>query len=252
MALVWVLETSTDPVVLPHVLHLAPEVYWPDEVIKRLPWELVQRILAGLADCFRRNDDGSLEIPTSLRHRAMAFSVGFLFFFWEKLALDLEGFKTWADALGEGFVEEHWHWASGLERISDETACDESTEPTEDAKVFTLVYWTIRHLYYAVVQGVPAGSVYRCRTSASTMDTLLARTMVYLAQQSHIPAKVSSSDWFNYTIYAELPSLELIILYARQAQSVPARAVYLLACGIMLRPSVDDLKNSKGLLVPPR
>ena len=92
-AIVWITETSTDPIVLIDAIQVAPEVIWYPDL--HAPTSVLDFLLPKVAEGVQRRQQG---ISESESDKMDAIYSAFLLFFWNNITLDYNSMKTWAQS----------------------------------------------------------------------------------------------------------------------------------------------------------
>ena len=90
-SVVWLIETSTDPIVLTDAIQVAPEVAWYPDF--QVPTSVLDFLLPKVAESARSRQEGIVEPDAD---RMDSFYSAFLLFFWNHVTLDYKSIKSWA------------------------------------------------------------------------------------------------------------------------------------------------------------
>ena len=89
-ALVWLTETSTDPIVLTDAIHVVPEIPWYPDF--QVPTTVLDVLLSKIGEGARRREQG---IPEPDSHKFYRLYSAFLLLFWNNMILDRKAMKAW-------------------------------------------------------------------------------------------------------------------------------------------------------------
>ena len=136
-AVIWLLDTSTDPVVFFNVMRTIPELHWAPAAVKLLPIEVLDRILDQIYSCFRvgEADFERRPLKNASGGTVTVLITTFLFIYWEKFAVHSSQIKKWVVKLRPQF----------LARSSFHRALRRYRSEGELGRVLELLRWTLSH-----------------------------------------------------------------------------------------------------------
>ncbi|KAH8106844.1 hypothetical protein BXZ70DRAFT_253047 [Cristinia sonorae] len=137
-ATAWLMETTTDPLILVDSMWSVPSIVWPDELIKQLPNDLLERLLSYVRACFQRDHRGRLALVGASRSHAVAFSYGFLSIYWQKIRTSNSNMLHDVSTLLRHLSEE---LSNLLGEVTEQLADD--VADSEDCEVFLLLRLTL-------------------------------------------------------------------------------------------------------------
>ena len=249
-AILWLLDSSTDPLVFAGIIQAIPEIYWTPAAIQLLPISLLDRLLGQIYACFgpRADDFSTLLFIDNNRDTAIAMTAAFLFVYWEKYAVDENEIKTWADTLGPQFAEDSQFDIAKRLQHSDED---------ELGKLFELLTWTLYHAAFlkkyassksdrTPLQSSPLLSI--AYQTSTGLPALRIRTTFYLAQHpEHRISPISSEiHWDN-----RKHILGIIDRQANGASTQDLSATAIIACITIVTGGVPQLVKEMVLIQTP-
>ncbi|TCD68773.1 hypothetical protein EIP91_009786 [Steccherinum ochraceum] len=192
LAVLWLLDATTDPVVRTDILLAVHLMEWPMDLRKKLcTGDRLDFLLQQVVACFRfKTADNSAWLPTTHERRASELCAAFLFLYWELRILDQQASREWCSGSGGLFAVEYQ-----LTIVRAMCAYKNGKPHGDAAVVFYLVYLT-----FTVDQSFSRQSdstLYvpkRCSSTTTNTEFLCTRTLLYLAYVSALeglPAKQS-------------------------------------------------------------
>ncbi|THH28851.1 hypothetical protein EUX98_g5333 [Antrodiella citrinella] len=241
LALLWVLETtSLDPLIVMEVVPFAFHLTWDDDLVKRLPWELLERLFVALVECFQYNTGGELEIPPSIKDKAGGICAAFLFCYWEKSVLEPEESWIWEDSSGYGLIDKYDRWVDKIRAIGSPTNQDSGKDA--NAELFWLMHRTLEQITKKTHWiGRPESTWRRRVVTWASLETLQLRTLVYLNYYACLPLPVVDE------LKRACRELEVIIEHASGAHFDVIVPCFLASAHSMNAPrhAVHEVRNFK-------
>lgn len=106
-SVIWLLDTSTDPIIRLDTLLLLSQTDWTEDLLRdHLSVGMLDLLLDNLVTCFEKETDG-MRLTTLKEERAALICDAFLFIYWELHVLDVRAATCWILSSGRGFAESH-------------------------------------------------------------------------------------------------------------------------------------------------
>ncbi|TCD70575.1 hypothetical protein EIP91_002605 [Steccherinum ochraceum] len=223
----WLLQTSSDPLIHSDALQVIPEVDWPqDTVRRRFTFGHLELLFVRFADCFQVDVAGHCVLPVSEKDAAMALASAFLFVYWEFCTFNQRHMFEWVMHWGRSLVKNR----SGiLEALAGMVAAGYPT-PDEAGIVFAALYLTLgMHFDEVRLFWSPVMHVYHTAGRMS-LELVCARSFWSLA---HV-----STTWQHVN---RCVLVDMIGQCQATAKSSEARHIYFMALAVVL-----GFKPSKG------
>ncbi|TCD64884.1 hypothetical protein EIP91_003460 [Steccherinum ochraceum] len=250
-ALLWLLDTSSDPTVQADALQAAPLLQWPAHLREALctPSRL-DILLQQLALCFQPDVSEHVLLPSFNEQRASGLCAAFLFIYWEFQVFDGNAALRWVRESGRPFYSKYENISRALQGYKLSTH--------EEGSVLYLAYLTLdvrfSELYYA-------GAILGYSSPTMSIQTLCTRTLLYLAQMSRIdvwrPAnrRMILDALSHYSSYSATRRAKTISLmaFAMVLDYKPKSAIYLVEQVMELlawqlnRPNPDQPLSARRL-----
>lgn len=177
-ATMWLLETSTDPIVHADALQILSQIHWPRNMIQELPLTHLDTLLRAIAGCFQSDGRGGKLRAVSLNQpdRLSALCSAFLFLYWERYALDVEEVSEWTRISGRTIIGE---WPDFLDGLCD-VGYNNDVETRSGFETVCLMYLTVGpyFTYTSVNNPISPGLLF----ASTPMETIQYRTAVYLSE----------------------------------------------------------------------
>ena len=188
VALAWLVETSNDPIVLLDAVRAMPTVDWPRDAIERLPLHLLDRLLLCILTCLQEDVTEDTPISRLHRDRLLVYGAAFAFVFGEQLALAEDKLKEWMKGVSRRKD------TGALKKLFLRLRAPRTDLPNqllslgseEGAKYATLtsvtqILWYMDNYnhYSPDERSLP---ITMCYTTSFTMESLRARTTLYVAR----------------------------------------------------------------------
>ena len=228
LAVGWIHETSTDPLVFIDAMRLLLQIKWSSDAIHALPVDVLDRLLDQIHACFQPHtgDRGFSNIVSNKRDLSILSTSAFLFVYWEKLAVNCDQIRAWTTSTS--------HELSGASPLSK--VLDGARHDAELGRLHDLIRFTLRHADYlkrytsrntSSMSPVPRLCSVRHQTPTG-LDALHIRTTFYLAQHAEFRDFHSAEDRQDRRRH-------LLYLIQQQVQGVSSPdvlAVAMLACSV--------------------
>lgn len=185
-AMLWLLQTTTDPVVRADTLQAAPFVQWPAHLFKDFcTGERLDLLLQQLFNCFQTTSTGFAQLPPSHQPRAISVCAAVLFLYWELRVLDGEKARRWVTESGIASVAEHSNLVGVLSRFRPKQVKqpDDKSRPHDHEIILYFTFITLTVHWKETMKTTP---IIGYSNTTMSMETLQARTQLYLAQVSRI------------------------------------------------------------------
>ncbi|TCD63595.1 hypothetical protein EIP91_005203 [Steccherinum ochraceum] len=236
-ALLWLLQTTTDAVVCADALEAAPFVTWPSHLYKDLcTGDRLNSLLERLALCFAKNDMGRLGLPPSNIPRAVNVCAALLFMYWEFRVVNGEKARRWVLEFGAAYVAEHAEVLThALFRHQPSLDMPKHTYDTN-----TILYLTFVTMIRHWTNDMNTAPIVGYSSSTMSLDSLRARTLLYLAQDSVDTGRTNS------LLNIPLPEDPLVT----PEDTVLAFVAYAIICGYRSESFDSSRLTSAQLLIP--
>ncbi|TCD70757.1 hypothetical protein EIP91_001786 [Steccherinum ochraceum] len=171
-ALLWLLDTSTDPIVQADAIQAAHLIQWPTHLLKLLctRWRL-DFLLQQILSCFETGPSGGVHLPSSHEHRATGLCAAFLFVYWERRVLDWNAANQWVMMNGHDLNHKY----------DKELEVLQAYQHSSNKDRFTL-YLTFLTLRVGLADLESRGKFIAYCSPRMSTQTLCTRTLFYLAQ----------------------------------------------------------------------
>lgn len=182
-AILWLLETSTDPLVHLTALDAIPLVYWPLDFVKsnisRFPLDLLDFLLNTIADRFRPDE----KRPGLDADRVQGLVMAFLFIYWEKYTNNEGGVVEWTKTAGRRFVKEKPRFMEQIRALIEGKNVDGKRQ---EMQAFVLLDLTLKHH----TSGPCSRRIPRCTLAVSSPTMAIASRMAL-----YLSAALQSEDF---------------------------------------------------------
>ncbi|TCD68770.1 hypothetical protein EIP91_009783 [Steccherinum ochraceum] len=183
IALLWLLDATTDVMVRADAMQVVPLVEWPMDLRMRLcTTDRLDFLLQQVVASFPKGADGKAYLPGTHEQRTTGLCAAFLFLYWELRILDWKRWAKWGSSSGTYFAKDHTDIMEALSRYMN-----------MEHESATILYFTSLTLRVDLPLSSRSTSYqWLSRWSSTTIgiQALCTRTLLYLAQSSIHPSQV--------------------------------------------------------------
>ncbi|TCD62927.1 hypothetical protein EIP91_006225 [Steccherinum ochraceum] len=197
-SIIWLSETSTNPVVLADAMHAVLEIKWSKDSIIDFPVDFLDSLLSWISTCFHLDPHGRLlPIYTSMP-RLEVVSAAFLLIYWEKSSITPRQINAWADRSGRRFVDQRQDVLEALRKAV------EHERRTSLSLLQQTLEWDVvarTSASHSSMSNEPVSSVF---TPIIASETIFSRATLRLAQTlcltadpacCHLLTLLETNDW---------------------------------------------------------